>query len=164
MFRTGRKTRASLQTVCAANPTLFGMARLHLGTAGKSSFSASGFSWSAFLDSTAPEAGDNAELRRIRRAVLGDLGPILQSRSGWLRHKRLLAILRAWYEQVPESEQSEAQATQRLRQAMLDVSPVDYQFGIRRTSAAEESGIGFGESARTVEPPGLFSASLGISH
>jgi len=40
------------------------------------------------LDST--EGGDNAELRRIRREVLGDLGPILQSRSGWLRHKRLL--------------------------------------------------------------------------
>ncbi|HKI69308.1 MAG TPA: hypothetical protein VKA67_06955, partial [Verrucomicrobiae bacterium] len=54
-----------------------------------------GFRWAAFLDSTAPEAGDNAELRRIRSAVLGDLGPILQSRSGWLRHKRLLATLRA---------------------------------------------------------------------
>jgi very-short-patch-repair endonuclease/Cdc6-like AAA superfamily ATPase len=86
-----------------------------------------GFQWSAFLDSTAPEAGNNAELRRIRRAVLGDLGPILQSRSGWLRHNRLLAKLRAWYEKVPESGESEAQATQRLRQAMFDASPVGYQ-------------------------------------
>ena len=40
----------------------------------------------------------------------------------------VLAILRVWYEQVPESEQSESNATCRLRQAMLDVSPVDYQF------------------------------------
>lgn len=87
-----------------------------------------GFRWSAFLNSTSPEIGDNAELRRIRRAVLSDLGSILESRSGWLRHKRLLAILRAWYEQVPESEQSESNATRRLRQAMRDASPVDYQF------------------------------------
>lgn len=86
-----------------------------------------GFRWSAFLNSIVPETGENAELRRIHRAVLGELGPILQSRGGWLRHKRLLAKLRAWCEQLPESGQSEAQATQRLRQAMLDASPVDYQ-------------------------------------
>lgn len=86
-----------------------------------------GFQWSAFLDSTVPEAGDNAELLRIRRAVLGDLGPILQSRSGWLRHKRLLATLRVWYEQLPESNRPEAQATRRLRQALRDVSTSDYQ-------------------------------------
>lgn len=87
-----------------------------------------GFRWSAFLDSTAPEAGSNAELRRIRRAVLGDLGPILQSRSGWLRHRRLLATLRAWHEQLSESGRPEAQATKRLRQALRDASPSDYQF------------------------------------
>lgn len=86
-----------------------------------------GFQWAGFLDSTAPEAGDNAELRRIRRAVTGELGPILQSRSGWLRHKRLLATLRVWQEQAAESELSEAQAAQRLRQAIRDASPSDYQ-------------------------------------
>jgi very-short-patch-repair endonuclease len=86
-----------------------------------------GFRWSAFLNSTTPEAGSNVELRRIRRAVLGDLGPILQSRSGWLRHKRLLATLRAWHEQLPKSDRPEAQATQRLRQALRDASPLDYQ-------------------------------------
>lgn len=86
-----------------------------------------GFGWSAFLDSTAPESGDNAELRRIRRAVLGDLGPILQSRSGWLQHKRLLATLRTWYEQLPQSNLPEAQVTQRLRWALRDASPADYQ-------------------------------------
>ena len=51
-------------------------------------FQCLGFRWSAFLNSTSPETGDNAELRRIRRAVLSDLGSILESRSGWLRHKR----------------------------------------------------------------------------
>ncbi len=86
-----------------------------------------GFRWSTFLDSSAPEAGDNAELRRIRRGVLGELGPILQSRSGWLRHKRLLATLRVWHEQLSEPDRPEAQATQRLRQALRDASPLDYQ-------------------------------------
>lgn len=87
-----------------------------------------GFRWSSFLDSTEPEAGSNAELRRIRRAVLGDLGAILQSRSGWLRHKQLQATSVNWYRQVPEpDEQSEAQATQRLRRALRDGSPADYQ-------------------------------------
>jgi very-short-patch-repair endonuclease len=86
-----------------------------------------GFKWSEFLDSTAPEAGDNAELRRIRRAVLGDLGPILQSRSGWLRRKRLLARLREWHDHLSQSNQLEAQATQRLRQAIRDTSPPDYK-------------------------------------
>src|SRR5205085_6751686 len=32
-----------------------------------------GFQWSEFLNSTTPEAGENAELRRIRRAVTGEL-------------------------------------------------------------------------------------------
>jgi|CXWL01.1.fsa_nt_gi very-short-patch-repair endonuclease/superfamily I DNA/RNA helicase len=86
-----------------------------------------GFRWSMFLDSTTPESGSNAELRRIRRAVLGDLGPILQSRSGWLRHRRLLKMLREWHEQVPESAKPEAQATRRFRQALRDASPTDYQ-------------------------------------
>lgn len=86
-----------------------------------------GFQWAAFLNSTAPQAGDNAELRRIRSAVLGDLGPILQSRRGWLMHKRLLAELRAWHDQVPESDAEESQATQRLRQAIRDASPTDYE-------------------------------------
>jgi very-short-patch-repair endonuclease len=86
-----------------------------------------GFRWSAFFDSTPPEAGANAELRRIRRAVLGELEPILQSRSGWLRQRQLQAVWRAWYERVPETGQPEAQATQRLRLALRDASPVDYQ-------------------------------------
>lgn len=86
-----------------------------------------GFRWSMFLDSSPPEAGSNAELRRIRRAVLGDLGPILQSRGGWFRQRHLLKILREWHDQVPKSAKSEAQATWRLRQALRDASPADYQ-------------------------------------
>ena len=93
----------------------------------ETNFRTLGLNWSAFLDSAPPEPGTNAELRRIRRAVLGELGPILQSRSGWLRQKQLQTVWRAWYERVPEADRPEAQATIRLRQALRDASPVDYQ-------------------------------------
>jgi very-short-patch-repair endonuclease len=93
----------------------------------ESEFQRLGFLWSAFLESTPPETGANAELNRIRRAVLGDLGKILQLRSGWLRHKRLGAILAGWPESVPTSETPNALVTQRLRRAMREASPTDYQ-------------------------------------
>ena len=48
-----------------------------------------GFRWSAFLNLTSPEAGANAQLRRIRKAILGELDGILQSRSRWLRNRQL---------------------------------------------------------------------------
>ena len=44
-----------------------------------------GFNWPAYLDSTAPGTGANAELRRLRNAVLGDLEKILKARAAWLR-------------------------------------------------------------------------------
>jgi very-short-patch-repair endonuclease len=93
----------------------------------ESKFQRLGFLWPAFLESTQPETGANAELNRIRRAVLGDLGTILQSRRGWLRHKRLGAILDAWPQSVPTSETPDALVTQRLRRALREISPADYQ-------------------------------------
>lgn len=93
----------------------------------ESEFQRLGFLWPTFLESTQPETGANAELNRIRRAVLGDLGTILQSRSGWLRHKRLGAILGAWPQSVPTSETPDALVTQRLRRALREISPPDYQ-------------------------------------
>jgi len=93
----------------------------------ESEFQRLGFNWSAFLESTPPETGANAELNRIRRAVLGDLAAILQSHSGWLRHKRLGTILAKWPESIPTSETPDALVTQRLRRAMCEASPRDYQ-------------------------------------
>ena len=51
----------------------------------ESEFAKLGFGWAAYLQSTEPEVGANAELNRIRKAVTGDLGTILGSRRGWLR-------------------------------------------------------------------------------
>jgi len=86
-----------------------------------------GFLWPEFLESTPPETGANAELNRIRQAVLGDLRNILQSRSGWLRHQRLGATLAAWPESVPVSETPDALVTQRLRRSLREASPTDYE-------------------------------------
>jgi very-short-patch-repair endonuclease len=93
----------------------------------ESEFQRLGFLWAAYLESTPPETGANAELNRIRRAILGDLGTILGSRGGWLRHERLRAMLAGWPESVPTSEMPDALVTQRLRRAMREVSPSEYQ-------------------------------------
>jgi very-short-patch-repair endonuclease len=86
-----------------------------------------GFMWPEFLESTQPETGANAELNRLRRAVTGDLGAILQSRSGWLRHKRLGASIAALPQSVPTSDMPDALVTQNLRRALREISPTDYQ-------------------------------------
>ena len=86
-----------------------------------------GFNWQGFLESTAPEPGENAGLRRIRNAVLGELGPILQSRSRWLRHKRLQATWRAWSDHSSESNGTETRATERLRLAIREQAVADYR-------------------------------------
>jgi len=86
-----------------------------------------GFHWAVFLESTPPEPGENAELRRIRRAVVNDLAPILQARGANLRHKRLQATLQGWRELRLPANGPVAGATQRLRQALQDASPENYR-------------------------------------
>jgi len=93
----------------------------------ESEFQRLGFMWPEFLESTQPETGANAELNRLRRAVTGDLGAILQSRSGWLRHKRLGASIAALPQSVPTSDMPDALVTQNLRRALREISPTDYQ-------------------------------------
>ena len=86
-----------------------------------------GFQWPRFLETTPPEAGDHAELRRIRRAVLNELAPILESRSGFLRHQRLRATWESWRARQSEPGEPVAFATRRLHQAVRNSSPDDYQ-------------------------------------
>jgi very-short-patch-repair endonuclease len=93
----------------------------------ESEFQRLGFLWSAFLESTQPQTGTNAELNRIRRAVTGDLGTILGSRNGWLRHKQLKEILAASLQLVPTSQTPDALVTQSLRRALREMSPAAYQ-------------------------------------
>ena len=85
-----------------------------------------GFKWSKFLESTAPETGADAALRRIRNAVTGELGTILESRSGWLRYTRLQEQLVKWRKSLAETSESEATSTRRLRKAMRDNLPGEY--------------------------------------
>jgi very-short-patch-repair endonuclease len=93
-------------------------------------FTRLGFLWPEYLESTPPETGANAELNRLRDAVLGDMASILQSRRGWLSAKRLKAQLAKWSASMPMSEIPDALATQRLKISLRDSSPQDYQEAI----------------------------------
>jgi hypothetical protein len=86
-----------------------------------------GFAWSAYFESTAPETGSNAELRRLRAAILGDLERILQARAGWLRLKQLEKQWNEWCAVVPQTDQSEAAVTQRLRRSLNETATAEYQ-------------------------------------
>ena len=86
-----------------------------------------GFKWRNYLESTPPETGANAELRRLRQAVAGELETILKARAGWLREKHLESVWAAWLATIPESDQPEAAATQQLRRSLREASPTDYQ-------------------------------------
>jgi very-short-patch-repair endonuclease/Cdc6-like AAA superfamily ATPase len=86
-----------------------------------------GFRWSTFLNSASPEAGDNAQLRRIRKVILGELGGILQSRSRWLRNRQLRDNLQLWEQKASETPQPPAHVTQQLRDALHCGHISDYQ-------------------------------------
>lgn len=86
-----------------------------------------GFGWKAYLDSAPPETGANAELRRLRNAVVGELETILKARAGWLRQKHLENVWSSWCAAIPETADAEAAVTQRLRQSLREASPIDYQ-------------------------------------
>jgi very-short-patch-repair endonuclease/uncharacterized damage-inducible protein DinB len=59
--------------------------------------------------------------------VVNDLAPILESRSGFLRHQRLRATLENWRSRQSAASEPVAQATRRLHQAVRDSSPDDYR-------------------------------------
>ncbi|HTV39313.1 MAG TPA: AAA domain-containing protein [Candidatus Sulfotelmatobacter sp.] len=95
----------------------------------ESDFERLGFRWQDYLESTPPETGINAELRRLRAAVTGELETILKARAGWLREKHLERVWATWLAALPESNQPEAAATQEVRKALREASPKDYEQG-----------------------------------
>ena len=86
-----------------------------------------GFDWPGYLESTPPETGTNAELRRLRTAVTVELETILKARAGRLREKHLESVWAAWLAALPESDPPEAAATQELRRSLREASPADYE-------------------------------------
>jgi very-short-patch-repair endonuclease/DNA polymerase III delta prime subunit len=86
-----------------------------------------GFQWPTYLASTVPEVGNDAELRRLRSAVVGDLVRILQCRTDSLRLGHLQAQIEAWQKLAPERSENEAVATRRLREAMAMLNADGYR-------------------------------------
>lgn len=85
-----------------------------------------GFRCAVFLETSAPEPGDHAELRRLRRAVAEELEAILQARSGFLRYNQLMGRIEGWRSGVRQQAPT-AKAAHNLRQAVIDGVPSDYE-------------------------------------
>ena len=81
-------------------------------------FAQLGFDWPAYLASTPPEVGNDAELRRLRSAVVGDLVRILQARTNYLRLQHLQERLATWQNLAPQRSDSEAISTRHFREAI----------------------------------------------
>jgi len=81
-------------------------------------FAQLGFDWHTYIASTAPEVGNNSELRRLRSAVVGDLVRILAARKNFLRHHYLHEKLIDWQNLVPERSDNEPATTRNLREAV----------------------------------------------
>ena len=107
-----------------------------------------GFKWSTYLESTPPETGSNAQLRRLRNAVIGDLEQILKARAGWLRLKHLMQVRSEWCALVARTNKPDAAVTQRLRQALLEAVPASYQEAYERIGSIEEPRAGSGHRGK----------------
>jgi len=86
-----------------------------------------GFRWSPYFESTPPEMGANAELRRLRKAILGDLEHILQARAAYLRLQALESSWNEWRNLVPETD-FDAAVTHSLRRSLMDIDPDGYEW------------------------------------
>lgn len=93
----------------------------------ESNFERVGFRWSNYLQATTPEIGANAELNRVRKAVVGELGQILRSRSCFLRHKQLGEQLKQWQSSLGLPSEKDARATRNLREAVQSASADEYE-------------------------------------
>jgi very-short-patch-repair endonuclease len=90
-------------------------------------FAQLGFDWPAYLASTVPEVGNDAELRRLRSAVVGDLVRILQARTNYLRLHHLQERLATWQQLAPQRSDSEAITTRHFREAITMADAVAYR-------------------------------------
>lgn len=85
-----------------------------------------GFNWSAYFETTKPETGENAQLLRLKAAVLGDFEKILKSRLASLYLQSLEDKFLASKKQIPKETKNDAILTRELRQSLLDADSKSY--------------------------------------
>jgi superfamily I DNA and/or RNA helicase/very-short-patch-repair endonuclease len=85
-----------------------------------------GFNWSAYFETTKPETGENAQLLRLKAAVLGDFEKILKSRFASLYLRSLEEKLSDSKKQIPKETKNDATLTRELRQSLLDADSKSY--------------------------------------
>jgi very-short-patch-repair endonuclease/superfamily I DNA/RNA helicase len=92
----------------------------------ESELSRLGFNWPAYFETTKPEVGENAQLLRLRAAVLGNFGNILKSRLFALRLDALKTTFSSWKTQLPKATTEDASLTRSLRQSLIDMDYDSY--------------------------------------
>lgn len=83
-----------------------------------------GFNWSAYLEVTDPEVGENAQLLRLKSAILGDFKEILKSRLYSLKKRNLTEKIDFFKTLIPGGSKNEC-VTTRLLCESLAVGNVD---------------------------------------
>lgn len=93
-----------------------------------------GFDWTAYFNSTRPEIGENAQLLRLRSAVLGDFESILKSRYSDLHLRSLENKLSSYQAQMPEETEADGMLMRQLRQSLVDADPKLYEETLKELS------------------------------
>ncbi|MDE2475427.1 MAG: DUF559 domain-containing protein [Alphaproteobacteria bacterium] len=100
----------------------------------ETSLESMGFKWGQYFNSTAPHAGEHAELQRLRAAVMGELDRILQSRVCLLRYRMLNAKLKTLSDRIGQAKETDAAATTTIRSAIADKDVTMYDQAFRELS------------------------------
>lgn len=85
-----------------------------------------GFKWIVYFEITKPEVGENAQLLRLKAAVLGDFEKILASRLAALHLRSLENRLLNFQKQMPGETKNDGILTRKIRQSLLDTDPKTY--------------------------------------
>lgn len=85
-----------------------------------------GFNWSLYLSTTSPELGENAQLLRLKSAIIGDFEKILNSRLNSINLKNLQEKIELYKTTIPKENKNDARFTRQLRLAILDTDIKSY--------------------------------------
>ena len=87
-----------------------------------------GFNWARYFETTKPEVGENAQLLRLRAAVLGDFERILKAKQYALMLQHAEDKLALWRAQMPGETKNDATLTRQLRQSLVEMNTESYEY------------------------------------
>jgi len=85
-----------------------------------------GFDWTQYLNTTSPELGENAQLLRLKSAIIGDFEKILNSRSNSVSLKKILEKIESYKNSISKEDKNDARSTRQIRLAITDMDIKSY--------------------------------------